>query len=82
MATAISPNHHPTHLKGVAVFLKSAILLCLNALMVMSPDGQAAVADPFQLGLSPEAAFAEPIGSLYSLLVSLLLNLYGHFICV
>ena len=78
----VSPDCHPAHLKGVVVFHKSAIPLCLNALMVVSPHGLVAVANPFQLSLSPEAAFAEPTGSLCPLLVFLLGSLYGHFISV
>ena len=78
----VSPDHHPAYLKGVAVFHKSAIPLCLNTLMVMSPHILVAVADPFQLILSPDAAFAEPTGSRYHLLVLLLGSSYGHFICV
>ena len=39
----------PMYLKGVVVFCKSTIPLCLNTLMVMPPHGMAAVADPFQL---------------------------------
>ena len=50
--------------------------------MVMSPHGLAAFADPFQLSLSSEAAFAEPTGSLYPLLVLLLGGSYSHFVCV
>ena len=33
----VSPDHHFLHLKGVAVFCKSTIPLCSNALKVMSP---------------------------------------------
>ena len=44
----VSPDLYPVHLKGVAVFNKSSILLCLNALMVMSPHGLVAVVDHFQ----------------------------------
>ena len=60
------------HLKGVAVFHKSTILLHLNALMVVSLCGLGAFVNPFQLSLSPETAFAESTGSLYPLLVCLL----------
>ena len=48
----VSPDHHPAHFKGVALFHKSAILLSLNVLMVVSPYSLAAVTDPFQLSLS------------------------------
>ena len=58
------------------------IPLCLNAFMVMSPHGLIAVANPFQLRLSPEAAFAEPIGSFYPLPVLLPGSLYSHLTCV
>ena len=78
----VSPDHHPMHLKRVAVFHKSTILLCLIALMVMSPDSLVAFTDPFQLSLSPETVFAEPTGSSYPLLVLLPGGLHGHFICV
>ena len=78
----VSPDHYPTDLKGVAVFCKSTIPLCLNALMVMSPHGLVAVANPFQLSLSPEAAFVEPTGILYPLLELLLGSSYDHFVCV
>ena len=70
------------HLKGVAVFCKSTILLCLNALMLMFPHDLVASADHFQLNLSPEPALTEPTGSSYPLLVFLQSSLYGHFICV
>ena len=66
----VSPDHHIVHFKGVAVFHKSVSPLCLNALMVVSPHGLMAVSLPFQLSLSPEAAFAEPTGSFYPLLQS------------
>ena len=56
----VSPDHHPAHFKGIAVFCKSTILLPMNVLMVMSPDRLVAFTDPFQLNLSPETAFAEP----------------------
>ena len=78
----VSPDHHPMHLKGVVVFCKSTVLLHLNTLMVVSPHGLATYADPFQLSLSPEAAFAELTGSLYPLPVLLLGSSYIHFICV
>ena len=73
----VSPDCHSTHLKGVVVFCKSIILYCLNALMVMSPHGLVAVADPFKLSLSLEAALADPTGSSYPLLVLLLGSSYG-----
>ena len=65
----VSPDHHPMHLKGVAVLYKSTILLHWNALMVMCPHCLVAFANPFQLSLSPNTAFTEPTGSLYPLLV-------------
>ena len=78
----VSPDHHPMHFERVAIFHKSVIPLYLNALMVMSPHGLAAVADAFQLSLSPEAVFAEPTGSSYPLLVLHPGSLYSYFICV
>ena len=48
----------------------------------MSSHDLAAFANPFQLSLSPETAFAEPTGNSYPLPVLLLDGLYGHFICV
>ena len=64
----VSPDHHAMHLKGVVVIHKSTVPFCLNAVMVMSPHSLVAFANPFQLTLSPETAFAEPTGSLYCLL--------------
>ena len=78
----VSPDCHPKHVKGVVVFCKSTIPLCLNALMGMSPHGLAAFADPFQLSLSPKNVFAEPKGNSCPLPVLLLHSLYGHLICV
>ena len=78
----VSPDHHPMYLKGVVVFCKSTILLHLNALVVMSPHGLMAFANPFQLSLSPETAFPEPTGSSYPLLILLPGGSYGHFVCV
>ena len=63
----VSPDCYPMHLKGVVAFCKSTIPLCLNALIVMSPYGLVAVADPFQFSLSQEATFDESTGSLYPL---------------
>ena len=78
----VSPAHHTAYLKGFVVFHKSTIPLCLNAVMIMSPHGLAAVTDHFKLSLSPEAAFAESTGSSYLLWVFLLDSLNGHFVCV
>ena len=50
--------------------------------MVMLPYSLVAVANPFQLSLSPEAAFAQLTGSLYPLPGLLPGSSYGHFICV
>ena len=50
--------------------------------MVMPPPSLVAVANLFQLSLSPEAALAEPTGSSYPLPVFLPGGLYGHIICV
>ena len=58
------------------------IPLHLNTLMVVPQHSLAAVADSFQLSLSSEAAFAEPTGISYPLLVLLLGSSYSHFICV
>ena len=48
----------------------------------MSPQGLAAVADPFQLSLRLEAALAKTTGSPFPLLVLLPGGLYGHLINV
>ena len=78
----VSPDCHFSHLKGVAVFCKSAFPLCSNAFMVMSPHVLAIFTDPFQLSLCPETAFAQSTGSPYPLPVPLAGSLYGHLICV
>ena len=78
----VSPDHHPMHLKEIAVFCKGTILLHLNALMVMSLHGLVHFTDPFQLSLNPETAFAKLTGSSYPLLVLLLGSSYGHLTCV
>ena len=75
-----SHYHHPAHFKGVAVFHKSGIWLCLSTLIIMSPHSLVAFTDPFQLSLIPEIALAEPIGNSYSLLVLLLNSLHSHFV--
>ena len=71
-----------SHLKGVAVLCKTTILLCSNALMVMSPHVLATVADPFQLSLCPEIAFAQSTGSLYPLPELLVGSSYGNLFCI
>ena len=78
----ISPDHHFSHLKGVAVFHKSIFLLCSNAFMVVSPHILVTVTDPFQLSLHPETAFAQLTGSPYPLSVLLVGSSYRHIICV
>ena len=54
----VSPGCHFLHVKGVAVFCKSACLLCSNAFMAVSPHVLVTVNDSFQLSLHPETAIA------------------------
>ena len=77
----VNPDHHPAHFKGVVVFWKSAIPLCLNVHMVV-PTWPASCCYPFHLSLRPEAAFAEPTGSSHPFPGLLLGGAYGHFVCV
>ena len=47
----VSPDPHPRHLKGAAVFPKTTIPLCLNTLMIMFPHCLVVFVNPFQLSL-------------------------------
>ena len=59
----VSSDCHFLHFKGVAIFCKSAFLLCSNTFMAMIPHFLATLTDPFQLSLHPETAFAQPMGN-------------------
>ena len=78
----VGSDHHPAHLKGAVVLIKSKIPLCSDGFVFTSPHCLVTTADSLLLDIPPESLLSGTAGGSHLLVNLLVGRLYNCLLSV